>query len=400
MSQTMQTMWNRRITGLPAIAAVCMAMALTAPAFALVSPYTPDVNTIHLFHLNEAVGASVAANTGSAGTNAIAFDGATYAGDGVDQPTLTTLLGSAGFSGFGNAANINATTVGLGLDFGGNGAYRLDDGDPASDDRLANHSSIMGAGNAFTIEALVNVPAINSGNRQIVASDSSLANNLRGFQFRINAAGSLEFNFIAPNTSAVSAPIPTSGPNAFVANEWFHAAMAYDGANARFYWTRVDPSFTSANLIGGPLAEAVDVNIAMTLTIGNEARVVGTTGSNEGLVGLIDEVRISNVARSATQFIFSSGLLDCDVDGLNGCTIADFDIIKSNFFNTGMNRAQGDLTADGIVDFADFRLWKAAAGPGFASITLFGVPEPATAVLVAFGGILVALVRRRSSGLQ
>jgi hypothetical protein len=393
----MQAMWNRRFTGLPVLAAVCVALVLTAPASALVSPYTPDANTIHLFHLNEAAGVSVAANAGSAGTNAIAYDGATYAGDGIDQASLTTLLGSTGFSGFGNAANINATTVGLGVDFSGNGAYRLDDGDPASDDRLANHASIMGAGNAFTIEALVNVPAINSGNRQIVATDSSLANNLRGFQFRINAAGSLEFNFIAPNTSAVTAPIPTTGPNAFVANEWFHAAMAYDGTNARFYWTKVDASFTAANLIGGPSAEAVDVNMAMTLTIGNEARVVGTTGSNEGLVGLIDEVRISNVARSATQFIFNSGLADCDVDGINGCTIADFNIIKSNFFNTGMLRGQGDLTADGTVDFADFRLWKSAAGAGFASITLFGVPEPATALLLACGGLLVALVRRRSN---
>lgn len=376
---------------------VVCALAITAPALALVNPYTPDANTIHLFHFNEAAGGSVAANAGSAGTNAIAFDGAAFAGDGVDQPSLTTLLGSTGFAGFGNAANITATTVGLGLDFSGNNAFRLDDGDPVTDDRQATHAAIIGAGNAFTVEALVNVPAINSGNRQIVATDNSLANNLRGFQFRINASGSLEFNFIAPNTSSVTAPIPTTGPNAFVANQWFHAAMAYDGTSARFYWTKVDPSFTVANLIGGPSAEAIDVNAPMTMTIGTDARVVGAVASNEGLVGLIDEVRISNVARSATQFIFSTGLLDCDVDGLNGCTIADFNIIKSNFFNTGMTRTQGDLTADGIVDFADFRLWKASAGPGFASVTLFGVPEPASAVLIAVGGILVALVRRRSN---
>lgn len=397
MFQTTQAVRTCRFMFLSVVMAACGALAAAAPAWALVNPYAPDANTIHLFHLNEAAGVGVASNAGSAGTNAIAFDGATFAGDGADQASLTTLLGSAGFSGFGNAANINATTVGLGLDFSGNGAFRLDDADPVTDDRQANHSAIMGAGNAFTVEALVNVPAINSGNRQIISTDNSLANNLRGFQFRITAAGNLEFNFIAPNTSSVSAAIPTTGANGFVANQWFHAAMAYDGTNARFYWTKVDASATVANLIGGPSAEGVDVNAPMTMTIGTDARVVGVTASNEGLVGLIDEVRISNVARSATQFIFNSGLADCDVDGLNGCTIADFNIIKSNFFNTGMNRGQGDLTADGIVDFADFRLWKSTAGPGFASITLFGVPEPATATLVALGGILVALVRRRSN---
>ena len=60
---------------------------------------------------------------------------------------------------------------------------------------------------------------------------------------------------------------------------------------------------TNANLIGGPLAEAVDVNDDAVLVIGNEGRVVGTTGSTEGLLGLIDEVRISNIARAATNFI-------------------------------------------------------------------------------------------------
>ena len=57
----------------------------TSPALALVTPYITDANTIHLFHLNEAAGGTVAANVGSAATNAITFDGAAYAGDGVDQ---------------------------------------------------------------------------------------------------------------------------------------------------------------------------------------------------------------------------------------------------------------------------------------------------------------------------
>jgi hypothetical protein len=399
MSQQYQArpVWRRILV--PCALAIGAAVVAAAPALGLVTPYTPDANTIFLYHLNEASGASVAANTGSAGFNAIAFDGnPSNGGAGTDQPLDTTILGAAGFAGFGNSANVSAIDLGLGVDRDASGGVRLDSA--TSPDRAANHSSIMGAGSAFTLEAMINLADLTLTNREIIATDNTEANNLRGLQFRVNS-GNLEFNFIAPNTSAVTAAIPTTGLHAFAANQWFHVAMSYDGASARFYWTRVDQSFTSANLIGGPLAEAVDVNVPMPIVIGNESRDTGGgVNSNEGLRGLIDEVRISNVARSATQFIFSSGLLDCDVDGLNGCTIADFNIIKSNFFNSGMNRAQGDLTGDGTVEFADFRLWKASAGPGFASVTLAGVPEPASALLVVLGGLFMGMVRRRSNRLH
>ena len=377
-----------------AAAAVVFLLFASPAAQAAVSPYTADANTIYLYHLNEAAGGSVAANSGSAALNAIAYDGnpSTAAG-ATDQPLDTTILGATGFSGFGNAANISAIDLGLGVDRDASGGFRLDSA--TSPDRAANHSSIFGAGNVFTLEAMINLADLTLTTREIIATDNTEANNLRGFQFRVNS-GNLEFNFIAPNVSAVTAAIPIAGPHAFAANQWFHTALSYDGTNARFYWTRVDASLTSANLIGGPVAEGVDVNAPMPIVIGNESRDTGTgVNSNEGLRGLIDEVRISNVARGATQFIFSSGLSPCDVDGLNGCTIADFNIIKANFFISGATRAQGDLTGDTIVEFADFRLWKASAGAGFANVSLFGVPEPASAALLACGGFLVVLVRRR-----
>ncbi len=385
----------------PAVAATVLFLFAACPAaHALVSPYTADANTVYLYHLNEAAGGTVATNAGSAGLNAIAFNGnpSTAAG-GTDQPVDTTILGATGFTGFGNAANISTIGIGLGVDVDASGGFRLDSA--TSPDRAPNHSSIFGPGNTFTLEAMINLADLSLTNREIIATDNSEANNLRGFQFRVNS-GNLEFNFIAPNVSAVTAAIPTTGPNAFAANQWFHTALSYDGTNARFYWTRVDPSITSANLIGGPVAEGVDVNAPMPLVFGNEARDTGTgANSNEGLRGLIDEVRISNVARSATQFIFNSGLLACDVDGVNGCTIDDFNIIKSNFFKTGQTRNQGDLNGDQIVEFADFRIWKAAAGPGFASVTLAGVPEPGSLLLISIGGFsFVSLTRslRRSRG--
>ena len=118
------------------------------------------------------------------------------------------------------------------------------------------------------------------------------------------------------------------------------------------------------------------------------------------VAGTMDEVRISNVTRGASQFIFSSGLLPCDVDG-GGCGISDFNIIKNNLFNTGVTRAQGDLDENGIVDFADFRIWKSGAGAGFGNVSLFGVPEPGSILLSLVAGfLLVALIRCRRRPLQ
>jgi hypothetical protein len=90
-----------------------------------------------------------------------------------------------------------------------------------------------------------------------------------------------------------------------------------------------------------------------------------------------------------------------DVDGINGVTIEDFNIIRDNFFNTGVIRTQGDLTGDGKVSIADFEQWKSVyPGNGEAMLSqLFsqGAPEPSSALLLAVGGVALASRRRRSS---
>jgi hypothetical protein len=300
-------MLNADLTTLKLLLSSVLIFVVASPATAaLIGPYTADANTTYLYHLDEAAGGSVAVNAGTAATSAVSYDGTPYAGDGVNQTTVTTVLGAIGYSSFGNAANLSAANdLGLGVDVSGDGGFRLDDNSPLSNDRLADHSTIFGSGNAFTLEAMVNLPAVTGSNREIIATDNSAGNADRGFQFRVTSTGSLEFNYIGVATTGVTAVIPTTGAHAFLANEWFHAAVSHDGTNVSFYWTRVDPAFTAANLIGGPVAEAVDVNDDAVLVIGNEGRVVGTTGSTEGLLGLIDEVRISNIARNADGFIFA-----------------------------------------------------------------------------------------------
>ena len=135
----------------------------------------------------------------------------------------------------------------------------------------------------------------------------------RPFQFRIDA-GNLRFINVSAGPQSVLAAIPTAGPDAFVANEWFHVAVAYNGSkgapdNIRLYWTRLDPSRTAANPILSGTMTADLGGIATTFGVGQDYR-----NSNSNLKGCIDEVRISNIARSATGFIFTAP--DTDGDGL------------------------------------------------------------------------------------
>lgn len=266
-------------------------------------PYTPDAQTTHLYHLDEVAGAFAVVNSGSAGGSALAV--------GPNNPATATpapssaLTGAAGFGPFGHAADLTGLPGHLlGYDANGSGIYQADLNGTASPDRVALSTLGIGAAAPFTLEALVS-PFSTSGNREIIATDSYAAQ--RGFQFRIVTGGAtgqrLEFNLIGTG-SQVLASIPNSGPHAFSTGQWFHVAFTYDGTTARFYWTRLDAEVGSANLIGGaqPLVISGGAAIEGPLVLGNENR----DASTEGLNGKIDEIRISSVARSATEFIFTS----------------------------------------------------------------------------------------------
>jgi hypothetical protein len=64
------------------------------------------------------------------------------------------------------------------------------------------------------------------------------------------------------------------------------------------------------------------------------------------------------------------------------------------------SRMDGDLVRNGIVDFADFREWKAAflgAGGSLADIDLSfftRVPEPSTALLMLLAGAALVCYRK------
>lgn len=295
---------------------VYLVLAVLAPRHALadlVGPYTADTNTLFLFHFNEAAGGTSAANVGSKGGVAYAVNEATAS---TTPPTVTTMLGAPGYVNGATNFNTCMTNFAPGYefayDFNNSGAYQGDTGSGSlSADAMAMTNFNIGRGGQtpFTMEALIQITNISSGTAQeIICTDSSAAANAnRGFQFRI-ISGGLNFQFVGgPSPRAVNATIPTSGADAFVAGTWYHVAVVYDGANVLLYWTKLDPANGAAHQIGSGAMSLGTTEGAVTgpLIIGNDNR----NAAGERLIGSIDEVRISSVARAANQMQFYSPLV-------------------------------------------------------------------------------------------
>jgi signal transduction histidine kinase len=273
-----------------------MAAAMGAPDF---RPYESDEHTLHLWHLDEA--------------------GPPFKDDGVSPSPLLGLhngakAGQPPFPGFGAAISFQPAPAGD-QDYGpillakqtmDNGP--LDNVDPPF--------PIMGQDGAFTIEALVKfdvMPSDASGLAlDIVSMDDEVTAN-RVFIFRVEKPGFLCFLPISGSDvrGGGLATLPTSGPHAVNTKDWFHAAVAYDGRegsvnNLKLYWTRLGAGDQIAHMIGrGTLTADLGRQLA-DFAIGNTGNRQGITAPREFFPGLIDEVRISSVARAPYDFCFVS----------------------------------------------------------------------------------------------
>jgi hypothetical protein len=159
---------------------------------------------------------------------------------------------------------------------------------------------------------------------------------VRSWQFRLDPVGltpnadgyttpltqpAIEFINVNNGTSVQHfiALIPTNGVDAIASNQWYHVAVAYDGNegtpdNLRLYWTLLDSNRHNASLLASRSMN-LDLNNsgAVDFCVGN----TGRTTPNNNFIGLIDEVRISSVARSATNFYWQPPPpVDDDEDGL------------------------------------------------------------------------------------
>ncbi len=302
------------------ILVVCLAATAVSSASAVsgaLLPYTADAATLHLYHFDEAAGTSIASNSGSVGGNALTVqESATTLGSSASSTgVVTTMLGAAAYPGLGSAVSVAkpvpvspATYAvgnqGIGFDASNNGAYSQAGGSSTLSQDALPTGAFSGyfSGGSYTLEAMVNLQAINTpwstGQRDIISFESNVTTS-RSIYLRIDA-GALQLGNAG---SFRSFAIPTAGPDAFTPGEWFHAAVTHDASTqeTKFYWTRADPSRTQASLLTTFFGPQVPQNLAgrPNLMIGSDSR----QSLNESLGGLIDEVRISSVARGPGEFL-------------------------------------------------------------------------------------------------
>jgi hypothetical protein len=280
-----------------------LSVGLVLPAHAeLRGPYAADAHTVALYHFDESPGAAdpgnPIANHGTAGSALDLTD--TGGPDGRDN---------TGGGGYQAAAFDSAFVYSFGVRASGDGSWY---DQQYNDARLIKgglltagavpQSSLQGADGAFTYEAVVTFSAQNI-EQEILAHDGP--DGKRGFLFRLTSAGKL--GLYPGGTGSVEFSLPSSGPHAFAANEWFHAAVTYTGAqgaagNLKLYWTRVGSGAVAANLLGtGTLANDLpSASDSNKLGVGTTTRVPFRFQPV-----LVDEVRISSVARAASEFLFA-----------------------------------------------------------------------------------------------
>jgi hypothetical protein len=272
---TRSAKWLLVVSSAVCIGLLLLALGSSAQA-GLIGSYAADSHTLHLYHLNESA-------------NNVEDHG--YAdGSDIDMQVNGAAFGATAHSGFGTSIDMGSGTNVI-----------------RAVSQPVSQSQLQGSDGAFTYEALVKVGSITADESQALVSLSKGETDAnQSFQFRISA-GKLQFIQVEPSLKVVEAAIPTTGANAFAGDNWYHVAAAYNGqegvsGNTSLYWTKVTGEATAASLLGsGTLDNDVSASSQHFLAIGNR---ISNTGE-DNLRGLIDEVRISDIARGAGDFMFS-----------------------------------------------------------------------------------------------
>ena len=134
---------------------------------------------------------------------------------------------------------------------------------------------------------------------------------------------------------------------------------------------------------------------------------VGTwfAGLAPGLVedGDLDSLRFDPVIAGASTtatwqvdyirlFVPDEG--DANFDGF--VDSLDFELISDNLFNTVAVGTDGDITRDGVVNYADYRLWRDRIAALPLSVTGQEVPEPTSAALLLLGVSSLLAMKRNA----
>jgi signal transduction histidine kinase len=264
------------------------------------TPNQPDAHTLHLWHLDEAA-PPMADQAAPPQPLAGAANGA--------------LPGQASAPGLGSAVSFRANAGGIPgkSDLAGAILTARPTLDQGPRDNVPPGFAYFGPDGAFTYELVVKFDFLPSEAGAIACGLITMEGDDKDriFNFRVEKEGFLSF-LPLPHGGATGlglATIPTSGPHAIDTEHWFHLAVTYDGHdgatnNLRFYWTRLGPGLTRANPIGGGTLSGDLNGTTGDFAIGNEARTFEQNAEAEPFPGLIDEVRISSIARHPTDFFF------------------------------------------------------------------------------------------------
>ena len=297
------------------VAAALLAVAVPARA-GLAVPYAPNADTLHLWHLNETNG-PYAYDSADLSTNASPIT-LTNIGEPTPAtfPFTNTSLGNPGpgFPGLTNAYSAN------------NKYHLLYGGSYGNVNGLCNPTT-----GAFTFEALLCMSNSLTGDYEIFTGDTGGGITTRGWQWRFNTEQE-QWDLLGGSTDNSFAPaLPTTGPDAAVLNTWYHVAVTYTGqsptngdpvSQLKLYWTLLDPSrsfadvlitendVTNAQMPNGirPLSGAPEGTTEPNIGIGGSGRnTTSNPGNNEGLVGSICEVRVTDLCLKSNQMAFTTG---------------------------------------------------------------------------------------------
>ena len=178
--------------------------------------------------------------------------------------------------------------------------------------------------------------------------------------------------------------------------QWHHFAGVRDDNNDLHIYIDgvedIEPWTNGITNLGG------DLSNDEPLLFGEDGPGVG------GLLGYIDEIRISDVALTPDQFLNASVSLGGDYNGDGVVDAADYTVWQDHLGDTGAPGAvlgdgtSDDLlgTPDGDVDQFDYAFWKQKFGnSGTGASNSLAIPEPATLAMVAWS--LLAIAVRRGS---
>ena len=215
-------------------------------------------------------------------------------------------------------------------------------------------SPTLDLGSEFTIEAWVFPTAIANLFPRVVNREHNINNR---YTLALQAS-TQSFNSAINNQEVAS-------PDIVPLNAWSHLAVVYDGTAATLF-------------LNGQSVASEDFVTSVALATGN--LILGNNnGNNRQFLGVMDEVRIWNVARTPGEMAhWHNRLIPDSTPGLVSYWNFDEGAGGTLFDQAGSNH--------GVI-----------SGPTWVDSTAPIIPEPSTAVLLAagFAALLVGEIRRR-----